>query len=353
MLKTIPTILKFSWLSLLFVAISCSQNTNNKQILTANQDYPKFNSKQLIAIDSIHFTDSVHKYFVWKKLGEDKLIAIPNSGQKLVHVYSYPDFTSLGAHLQRGRGENEYITRNWAATPDPNEFILYDIMRKGLYTYTVNNFGEVMQKEYFPLYLDTANTANAMTKPFTFIQRIKGDEFLMKVNDRNNAYFERSNLAKGTVIETIPLTPLEEQSDEKFDYYKYHFQTLLHEKHLLKYYSEMDRLEFLKINAKGILENFVSYGNTEPPLEDEETDFLFYIDAQNEGSDVFLLKLIQDEKGNRIGSAIEHFKMDGTPVAKYVFDRAVSLAHVDLKLKKIFAYEQQMDKDQIVVYDLP
>lgn len=57
--------------------------------------------------------------------------------------------------------------------------------------------------------------------------------------------------------------------------------------------------------------------------------------------------------GNRIGSAIEHFKMDGTPVAKYVFDRAVSLALVDLKLKKIFAYEQQMDKDQILVYDLP
>lgn len=350
MSKTISNIIKYSWFALLVLIISCDSDINNKQQLA---EHPTFKSKQLTPSDSISFIDSAHEYFVWKKIGINKIVALPNNGQKLVHVYSYPEFKPLGQYLQKGRGENEFITRNWASSPDPNEFVLYDIMRKGLFTYTVNEIGEVEQIQHYSLYLDPAQTSNAMTKPFTFIQRVNGDEFLMKVNDRNNAYFERSNLAEGTVITTIPLTPLDEQTDEKFNYYKFHFNTILHEQSLLKYYPEMDRLEFIQLNPNGSFGKQVSYGLTEPPIEDDVTDYIYYIDAQNDGDDVFILKLIQDEKANTIGSAIEHFKMDGTPVAKYVFDRAVSLAHVDLKLKKIFAYEQKMEKDQIVVYDLP
>jgi hypothetical protein len=345
-------VLKYSFLiALIIITASCS-NKKNENISVETIAIPDLAVQNLESIDSIKLSDSVHRYFQWKLIEDNTIVAVPFLGQNILHTYSYPDFKVLDRYFQRGKGPGEFIGGMWANSMDPSEFILYDLGHKKLYTYGVED-QKVIQKETFDIYLDTAEGNRFITKPFPFIQRIDEKHFLMKTLLRHDAYLETADLTTGKVLSRHLMVPQEEQTDEHFNYDKYNTKTVANDIHVLMYYPEMERLDFFEINKDKSITLLASYGTTEPPVENDDIDFMFYLDVQIVGDDAFALKLIQEEKGNPIGSAIEHYKMDGTPVAKYVFDRAVSLAHVDLKLKKIFAYEQQMEKDQIVVYDLP
>lgn len=262
-----------------FLVISCTPQKKEPQVVQLIAD-PNLESNNLNPTDSLDLSDSLNYYVRWKRVDDSTIVAFPLNSQKLLHVYAYPTFRSLGTYLQKGRGPGEFISRNWGNTINPNEFFLYDIGRKKIFNYTLNDQKEIIEKESFDIYLDTAQGSRAITKPFPFIQRIDEKHFLMKVMLRNNAYLETADLTTGKVIQRYLMVPEEEQTDEMFSYDKYDSRTVANQKQLVMFYSDMDRLEFFDINADRSITLKASYGKKEPHVEEGDIDFMYYLDVQ-------------------------------------------------------------------------
>jgi hypothetical protein len=282
------------------------------------------------------------------KLVNDKVVARVSDEDNLLFIYSFPDFKLLYKYGSKGKGPGEYITANWGQTQDDDAVILYDIMRKSLFNLQVQE-DSIHVKETYPL-LEEIEGHPGMTKPFTMIQRLDEDRFLMKVEGREATALEIIDLKNPQLLSSYPIE-FENRSRE-LGHPPFTFTISFHDNSLVLGYKYMNRIEFYRVTDDNQIEPTLVIGDDKDQTHLMQKQWKsYYTDLLNDGKYVYLVNHFSEDSSLPV-THIDVYTLDGTPVKRLKLDRLIGEMLIDSKTNRLYTYTQAEEADLIHIYDL-
>ena len=179
----------------------------------------------------------------WKIMKDNTIAFFSQDKDSYCSIYDCKNSYVKYTVARKGKGNEEYLSCNWCKTTDIDRIALYDIMRKTLNIYNIDNYGCKKEKSYL-----LPTDKDGLTRPYTNILQYDASRFLMKEDgvETNLRLVDLSNNSEMASYhcafrdgEEGPYTP--------FDYL-FH---VIKDKIILSY-CYFDRIEILQIKDNGI-----------------------------------------------------------------------------------------------------
>lgn len=307
--------IKFCYgLLLLFLVVACTTKYKPKEGQLRERDFDK--SVNLLVSDSMKIAETFDLQ-AWT-IGANS-VAFVTYGQTegFVSVYSYPACQKLYDSGRIGQGPGEFITLN-AGYAEKGTLLLYDIMGRKLERMVVGSDSlHILQT--LPLY----NSEDGLCKPFTCINYMGGNNYLMKVDEMHTSYWEIADLENGKVLSSY-LNPIRKA---EASYTPFHFVPCVYDSVFLAAYSYIDRVELYSISNNEITPRFV-FGTSEDQSELKTyNDLLYYYISVVSQSGLFYC--LKSSDGTKKGDIVEVYDIEGRCREKYVLEKAVVSLNID------------------------
>lgn len=330
--------IKYIILCVCIFFFSCKEG-NREEKLAHTVDELVFNK-----VDTLHFVDSVSTFQVfymngWKILDSVSVMHV-SCADKILYVYSYPQFELLYSFGEMGKASGEFLTHNWCVAKKKDFVSLYDIMKSSLYTYSVGNDRMSMHESY-----SLSKDEDGMCMPYTKILQLNDSLFLMKEDgDETNLHF--ANLKKGNILATYHCC-LRDGKANSYTPFDYEFNVV--DDKILLAYNYIQRMELLSISTDGQLIPQVFIGKEDldilPRNYDELADVWLGI-----CTDEHYFYCLKSNGGLEVGSNVYVLDTDGKPVRQIVLDCQVNSIQID-KDGRLVAYQEDNNGGSFYIYD--
>lgn len=339
----------FSIFAIILIIYGCASAPDNSKDIEIIQS-PLLKETPLKSTNIIKLNHKAMDLWQWKIVNTNKIIALHPDQDSILYVYSFPGFKLLGGFGRVGRGPSEFVTYNWGQTASKDGVILYDIMKKSLYDFEMVKDSLILRKT-FSLYSGAEGNAR-LIKPFTKIQRLEDNIFLLKVDEPATTNLEIADLENQLLLSSFPV----EFESRNFDtgYPPFDFEITLSGKNLILPYNYMDRIEFCTIDKNYKIERKKIIGDSKDQVSlDESERVSYYMDVQNDGKYIYLLNLSNAnfEMQNH-NVYIDVYTVEGEPVKRFVLAELLLKILVDPATNKLYGYSQSENSDNVYVYEL-
>lgn len=316
----------FCFLGILLVWGCTTKEQQNKGVL---KEKTFSEAKELQISDSVEIEETFN-LLSWKITANNICFVTSGLTDDFVSVYSYPTCEKQYDYGKIGQGPNEFITLNCGDAKE--DMLLYDIMARKLELLYIGNDSLKISK-ILPLY----NDKDGVCKPFTFISHIRGDKYLMKVDEVEASSWEIADLGKKEILHSFD-NPIRK---ENMSYTPFDFIQCVNDSALAVAYKYMDRIELYSIvNDK--IELKCALGSDKDQSDEKSYNNLicYYLSVIPYSESFFCLK---SSDGNRMGNVIEVYDLNGECKLKYTLSKSVSSINIDKK-GCIVGYVQDLDK---------
>ncbi|MDR0605024.1 MAG: TolB-like 6-bladed beta-propeller domain-containing protein [Bacteroidales bacterium] len=333
-------------LIILFIA-GCSNGDNN---ISKIMDKPDFDEIHLTCLDSIALP-VISNMWHWKcDSNQLYTFSVQNIDEHFLSVYSYPNFRLLYRYGTKGQGPDDFITVNWANTYKENEIVLYDIMKRKLYSFETGD-SLVMKTNIFNL---AEIKGERLSKPYTMIHKINDSIFLMKVNMPDIITLEIVDLKNSRQISSYADLPQVKDTKRGRLSYLYDFNVEYRDSTIVCAFTNINRIEILQIDNEYNIVHKLTVGEKKLPEEYLRDSYgnriSFYRNVKCNGKYIFIL--FQDKK-DKSTSTIEVYDLEGNGVVKLCLDQHVENILISPDSNYIYAYHQLIDCDIILKYKIP
>lgn len=333
----------FVAIALMLVIQACTISNKQKTADIPTIEHPVFEEIKLTTIDSFQLGDQTVNLWHWKLIG-DKVISQVSGKDSILFIYSLPHFNILSKYGTYGNGPGEFLAANWGQTNKEEAIILYDINKKSLYNF-ISSGNNVKLKDTIALYGEIDGYPG-MTKPYTMIQQLDDEVFLMKTDDPESTSLDIINLKTPEILSSYPI--VFENRNNRTGYPPFDFTVSYNNDIVVIGYKFINRIEFYEISDKYELKPTLIIGN-----DQDQTDISphkwqsFYTRMENDGKYVYLTnQSIHDQF-----TSVDIYTLDGIPVKRVVLDKYINNILLDQKNHKLYAHSQLEDIDQVYVYD--
>ncbi|WP_302442952.1 BF3164 family lipoprotein [Paraprevotella xylaniphila] len=295
-------------------------------------------------VDTLYFVDSVSTsqafYMSGWKILDRRAVVRASRAEKILYVYSYPQFKFLYSFGEIGRASGEFLTHNWCVTKEQNLVSLYDIMKSSLYTYSVGNEQMTIHESY-----SLSKDEDGVCRPYTRILQLNDSLFLMKEDgDETNLHFV--NMKKGNILATYHCG-LRDGKKNSYTPFDYDFNIVGNR--ILLAYNYIQRMELLSITPNGQLIPQVFIGDDDlgelPQNYDELPNVWLEI-----CSDEHYFYCLRSDGGLEVGSNVYVWDADGKPVRRIMLDRQINSIQID-KEGRLVAYQETDNGSLFYIYD--
>ena len=332
----------------LLIALSGCK-TKSKNIAVKILEEPTFNELSLASSDSIKLGSKLLELWYWKRVG-DKVVAQQPNQNHVLYIYALPDFNPVNSYGTIGRGPGEFIVVNWGQTPDSNGVLIYDIMKKELYDLELAGDSLKIKNIHALPTFESENGNKILAKPFTMIQKLTDDIFLMKVDDMEKTTLEVMNLRKSNTLFTLPFSF---ENRDKLGYSPFDFNISATKKQVILGYWNMNRIEFYSISKDYQLIPRIIIGNKEDQAHIPEENWKdYYVSMDTDESYVYLLNNSTVNVPAGKGTYVDIYTLDGVPVKRIILNEYITHIILDTSKHKFYGYSQFETESVVYVYDL-
>ena len=332
----------------LFIALSgCKTKSKNVEVKILEE--PTFNEVSIASSDSIKLGSKLLELWHWKRIGDKVVVQQPNQDHVL-YIYALPDFSLVNSYGTIGRGPGEFIVVNWGQTLDSTGVLIYDIMKKELYDLELT--GDTLEtKSIYPLAtFESEDGHKDLAKPFTMVQKLTENQFLMKVDDMEKTTLEVMDLKKSNTLFTLPF---EFENRAKLGYSPFDFNISATKKQVILGYWNMNRVEFYSISKDYQLIPRVIIGNKEDQSDILEEDWKdYYVSMDTDESYVYLLNNSAVNAPAGKGTYVDIYTLEGVPVKRIILSEYITHIMLDASKHKFYGYSQFETESVVYVYDL-
>ena len=342
---TCLVLLNITCLVLLMTLSGCK--TKSKNVAVKILEKPTFNEVFVASSDSIKLGSKLLELWYWKRVGNRVVVQEPNQDHVL-YIYALPDFNPVNSYGTIGRGPGEFIVVNWGQTTDSTSILIYDIMKKELYDLELAG-DSLKTKSIHPLPTFELEDRN-LAKPFTMIQKLDDDLFLMKVDDMEKTTLEVMDLRKSNVLFTLPF---EFENRDKLGYSPFDFNISATKKQVILGYWNMNRIEFYSISENYQLIPRVIIGNKEDQAHIQEENWKdYYVSMDTDESYVYLLNNSAVNAHAGKGTYVDIYTLEGVPIKRIVLNEYITNIMLETSKHKFYGYSQFETESVVYVYDL-
>lgn len=252
------------------------------------------------------------------KIGKDIAVLRTSEANDFIKVYAYPEFKLLYTFGQQGHGADEFVTHNWCKTKKDGEFSVYDIMKRSLYVFSIDN-DTVVRKQAYKL----SENEDGLCYPYTLMLKLNDSLFLMK-EDFDKTVLHLTNVKSQRDLSDYLCYYREENGGNVCAYtaYDYDFE-VIGDKVLLAY-RHADRMEILQISPTLKLVPVVIMGDRTGTVVDNDV----YIDVCTNEKNFYILKCtnIKERRGNELVV----ISKDGNVKQKILLDKEFNTVQFDM-----------------------
>ena len=323
--------------------------TKSKNVAVKILEKPTFNEVSLASSDSIKLGSKLLELWYWKRVGDKVVVQEPNQDHVL-YIYALPDFNLVNGYGTIGRGPGEFIVVNWGQTPDSTGVLIYDIMKKELYDLELAGDTLKTKSTYALPTFESEDGNKNLAKPFTMIQKLTDDIFLMKVDDMEKTTLEVMDLRKSNTLFTLPF---EFENRDKLGYSPFDFNISATKKQMILGYWNMNRIEFYSISEDYQLIPRVIIGNKEDQSDIPEEDWKdYYVSMDMDESYVYLLNNSAVNAHAGKGTYVDIYTLEGAPVNRMILSEYITNIMLNASKHKFYGYYQFERESLVYVYDL-
>ena len=334
-------------LALLMALSDCK--TKSKNVAVKILEEPTFDEVLVASSDSIKLGSKLLELWYWKRIGDKVVVQQPNQDHVL-YIYALPDFNPVNSYGTIGRGPGEFIVVNWGQTLDSTGILIYDIMKKELYDLELA--GDTLKTKNIhalPTFESEDGNKN-LAKPFTMIQKLTDDLFLMKVDDMEKTTLEVMDLKKSNVLFTLPFAF---ENRAELGYSPFDFNISATKKQVILGYWNMNRIEFYSISEDYQLIPRAIIGNKEDQSGIPEENWKdYYVSMDTDESYVYLLNNSAVNTPARKRTYVDIYTLKGVPVKRIILSEYITHIMLDPSRQKFYGYSQLETESVVYVYDL-
>ena len=253
------------------------------------------------------------------KIGKDIAVLRTSEANDFIKVYSYPEFELLYTFGQQGHGSDEFITHNWCKTKEDGEFSVYDIMRRSLYVFGIDN-DTVVRKQAYKL----SENEDGLCRPYTLMLKLNDSLFLMK-EDFDKTVLHLTNVKSQRDLSAYLCSYREENGGNASAYTAYDYDFDVIGDKVLLAYRNADRMELLQISPTLELVPVVIMGDREGTVVDDYV----YLDVCTNGKDFYCLKCTNTKE--RRGDELVVISKNGDIKQKVLLDREFNTVQFDIE----------------------
>lgn len=329
---------KYIILCVILFFLSCERG--NKRRLSINVvDEVVFNKVDALSpVDSVwvpqnFYMDGWHVF--------DSIVVVHAlHAEKILYVYSYPQFDSLYSFGEVGKASEEFLTHNWCVANESKRVALYDIMKSLLSAYSVDDKQMVMQRTYA-----LSQNEDGLCKPYTKILQLNDSMFLMK-EDGDDTDLHYMNLNNGQVLSSYHCS-LRDGKSSSYTPYDYDFNVV--DDKLLLVYNYLPRMELLSITSDGQLIPQLFIGDANWDVLPQNYDELPYIwlGICTDGHSFYCLK---SDNGLEAGREVCVLDVDGTPVRRINLGSRMNSIQIDRE-GRLITYKEVDDGAFFYIYN--
>lgn len=302
------------YLLFLIVVASCTQQKQHERFCVKEGSFDE--TKVLNVSDSIEMED-MFDLLSWKISSNRICFVTGGLSNNFLSVYSYPVCEKLFDYGEIGQGPYEFITLNSGDAVAEN-MLLYDIMGRKLVELSFGDDSLRVLKS-LPLY----NDEKGLCEPFTFISQIKGDKYLMKVDEADSSYWDIADLGQSKILGSYK-NPIrkKDSSYTPFDFIQY-----ISDSTLVVAYKYIDRIEFYSIADDEIKPKFL-LGKNKDQSDIKDYNYLmqYYLSVVARSGSILCLK---SSDGTESGDIIEVYDINGESKMKYLLEKGVNSINID------------------------
>ncbi len=232
-------IVKATILSFALLFVSCYTRTPNT-IGMSDLNISKEENFQIV--DSIAIPLPFNLWD-WKILKDSTIVFFSQDMDSYCTIFDCKNSSIKYTMAQKGKGNEEYLTCNWCKITDTNRIALYDIMRKTLNVYIIEEYEYKKVASYL-----LPTDKDGLTRPYTNILRYDGSIFLMK-EDGTETNLRLVDLNDNNEIASYHCS-FRDGKEGSYTPYDYLFH-VINDKIIIAY-CYYDRIEILQINENGI-----------------------------------------------------------------------------------------------------
>lgn len=283
--------------------------------------------------------DSTLALRTWKRIGDYVVMLIPGNAREVVHIYTFPEFDFCGSHLRYGRDSDEYLSMNLMGGNFYNSFSLYDMNNKMIRQYSVSDLqlDEVSRSQMHDLGTDKGN----LLPSYVDILRIDDEKYLFHVSDRTSEELILADINGHRPISRL-CDMLTYRDWSKDQYYDYFYQLDASAAHVVRVFESLDKIDIYKIFSTEIKPSLSIEGASK-----QMSGEIYYL-AVDCGDTSFAVC----RAGNEKGCVLEVYDYDGKMLSNIQTDHRIYNIIYDEEYKRVYAYAEDLDEPNILVYRL-